>query len=248
MPTQNRFDASEASAGADDSLRDASQTQTISLASASNGYTLPSKASATEQRLTLHNISWETYEQLLATFGEHRAVRLHYDQGILELMVPLENHEQPSELIGVLIRTLAIESGLNLKSLASTTLRRKDLQKAAEPDKCFYLQNESLVRGREVDLERDLPPDLVVEIDITHADIDKNTLYAQMGVPEFWRFNGKTLKIFQLIQGQYEEVPVSPVFPWIPMKVIYRFLQQCAEVGEAPAYLELRDWIQTNRP
>jgi Uma2 family endonuclease len=201
---------------------------------------------APEQRLMLQNISWEVYGKLLETLGEHRAVRLHYDRGSLELMVPLESHEQPSELMGALIRILAVESGMNLKSLASTTLRRVDLQKGAEPDKCFYLKNEPLVRGHAVDLDRDPPPDLVVEIDITHTDIDKNALYAQMGVPEFWRFDGTTLKIFQLDQGQYKEVTASPVFPWIPMEVIYRFLWQCSEVGEVPAYVELRNWIQAN--
>jgi len=36
------------------------------------------------------------------------------------------------------------------------------------------------------------PPDLVVEVAITHTDIDKRSLYAAMGVPEFWRYDGKT--------------------------------------------------------
>jgi Uma2 family endonuclease len=201
-----------------------------------------------EQRLTLHNVSWATYEGLLAAFGDRRAVRLHFDRGVLELMVPLETHEQPSEMIGLLIRTLATESGYNLKSLASTTLRRKDLQKGAEPDKCFYIQNESLVRGRSVDLATDPPPDLVVEVDIYNTDIDKNALYAQMGVPELWRFNGQSLSIFQLTPAGYTEVAASPTFPWIPMEIIYRFLQQCSQVGEVPAHRELRNWIKIHCP
>lgn len=34
-------------------------------------------------------------------------------------------------------------------------------------------------------LHVDPPPDLVVEVDITHTDINKNSFYASMGVPEF---------------------------------------------------------------
>jgi Uma2 family endonuclease len=207
-----------------------------------------SEASIAEQRLTLYNVSWETYDKLLEAFGEHRAVRFHYDQGVLELMVPLEAHESPSDLVGVYIRTLAFECGLNIKGLASTTLRRKALLKGAEPDKCYYLQNEPLVRGRTVDLDQDPPPDLVVEIDISHSDIDKDNLYAQIGIPEFWRFNGQTLKIFQLQQGQYQEVTVSPSFPWVPLEVFYRFLQQCQDIGETQAYQELRAWVQAHLP
>ena len=231
MPTQNRITL-------DDKLQP--------IAPVNDSIQPPSITSA-EQRLVLQNISWATYEQLLIAFGEHRSVRLHFDRGILELMVPLEAHERPSDLIGVLIRTLAFESGMTIKGLASTTLRRQDLSRGAEPDKCYYLQNEPLVRDHDVDLDRDPPPDLVVEIDITHTDIDKNLLYAEMGIPEFWRFDGTTLKIWQLEQGQYREVAVSPSFPWVSMKVIYNFLQQCQAVGETQAYLELRDWIQNNR-
>jgi Uma2 family endonuclease len=99
-----------------------------------------------EQRLTLNNVSWETYEQILEALGEHRAAQITYSDGILEFMVPLEAHENPSDIIGAFIRTLVVESGANLKSMASTTLRRKSLQRGAEPDKCYYIQNEPLVQ------------------------------------------------------------------------------------------------------
>ena len=199
-----------------------------------------------EQRLTLNNIAWQTYEKLLDAFGEHRAVRLHYDEGVLEFMVPLEAHENPSDVIGDFIKVLVIESGLNIKSMASTTLRRQALLKGAEPDKCYYIQNEPLVRGRTVDLEKDPPPDLVVEIDITHADIDKNALYASLGVPEFWRFNGSVLTIYQLEQDQYLEVDISPTFPWVSKEVFYHFWQQGKKIGEAQAIRELKEWVKKN--
>ncbi|ABW26296.1 Uma2 family endonuclease [Acaryochloris marina] len=201
-----------------------------------------------EQRLTLNNIDWKTYENILAAFGEHRAVRLHYSAGVLELMVPLEAHENPSDVIGVFIRTLAFESGQNIKGMASTTLRRKELLKGAEPDRCYYIQNESVVRGRTVDLDVDPPPDLVVEVDISHTDINKNDLYAQLGVPELWRFDGQILRIYQLEQGQYQDAPVSPTFPWVTLERFYHFLQQCKTVGETPAYRELKTWVEAHAP
>ena len=200
-----------------------------------------------EQRITLHNISWDTYELLLEAFGEHRAARLTYDSGVLEFMVPLEEHENPSDLIGVFIRTLVEESGWNIKSLASTTLKRSDLKKGAEPDKCYYIQNESLVRGRTVNLNFDPPPDLVVEVDITHTDINKNALYADFGIPEFWRYDGEVLKIYQLQSGEYQEQAISPTFPWLQKEVFYQFLQQCQSEGEALANRQLRSLVQTQK-
>ena len=95
--------------------------------------------------------------------------------------------------------------GLKLKSMGSTTLNREDLDWGAEPDNSYYIQNQPLVAGRNVNLDRDPPPDLVVEIDITHTDIDKNRLYAAMGVPELWRYNGRDWRIYQLLEGVYIE-------------------------------------------
>ncbi|MEO0373199.1 MAG: Uma2 family endonuclease [Cyanobacteria bacterium P01_A01_bin.17] len=205
------------------------------------------RALPAEQRLTLFNVSWETYEQILTAFGEHRAVKLTYDQGVLEFMVPLEAHENPSDVIGDFVKIVTIESGLNIKSMASTTLRRSELQKGAEPDKCYYIQNEPLVRGRTVDLETDPPPDLVIGVDITHCDIDKNALYAQLGVPEFWRYDGKVLRVYQLQQNQYKEVETSPTFPWLPKERFYHYLQQCRAIGEAQAQRDFRDWVQAGQ-
>ncbi|KAI9130564.1 Uma2 family endonuclease [Acaryochloris sp. CCMEE 5410] len=206
------------------------------------------QTSSAEQRLTLSNVSWETYEKLLNAFGEHRAVRLHYDEGVLEFMVPLEAHENPSDIIGAFIRRLVVDSGCDIKSMASTTLRRNELQKGAEPDKCFYIQNESKVRGREVDLDQDPPPDLVVEVDITHTDIDKNRLYAQLGVPELWRFNGQSLTIYQLQGEQYQEVEQSRSLPWINKALFYDYLNTCKSMGEAQALRQLSAWITTHLP
>lgn len=67
---------------------------------------ISSKEPLAEERLTLYNVGWETYEKLLDAFGEHRAVRMTYDRGVLEFMVPLEAHENSSDLIGDFIRTL----------------------------------------------------------------------------------------------------------------------------------------------
>jgi Uma2 family endonuclease len=200
-----------------------------------------------EQRILLHDISWESYEQILDALGENRAARLTYDQGRLEIMVPLEPHESGNRLTERFIVTLVEELGLNIKTMGSTTLNRPDLQKGSEPDSCYYIQNEPLVRGRIVNLNSDPPPDLVLEVDITHSDIDKLNLYARMGVSEFWRYNGEHLRIYQLQAGTYNEVDTSPTFPQVPKETLYRFLRECAQLGETQAVQSLRAWINKGR-
>jgi Uma2 family endonuclease len=200
-----------------------------------------------EKRVTLHHVSWDAYQTILEALGEQRSALLTYYKGTLEIMTPLEAHESGSSLIGQFITILTEELNFNLKTLASTTLNRLDLRSGAEPDQCYYIANEPLVRGKTVDLATDPPPDLIVEVDITHTDINKNLLYAEMGIPEFWRYNGQQLKIYELHDGQYQEVETSPTFPNIPKEWLYKFLNECAQQGETQAKRNLREWIKNRQ-
>lgn len=196
-----------------------------------------------ERRVVFYQRTWPSYQQILSALGDHRSARLTYDRGTLEITMPLEDHEYARELIGLFIRILVVELGLKLKSIGSTTLNRDDLDRGAEPDNGYYIQNQTLVAGRNIDLKSDPPPDLVVEIDITHTDIDKLRLYSSMGIPEFWRYDGEILRIYVLQDGQYGEVDLSPTFPKVPKTKLYEFLAQ-ARQDEVDAEQALRLWVR----
>ena len=114
--------------------------------------------------------------------------------------------------------------------------------KGAEPDNAYYIQNHALVKGRNVDFSVDPPPDLVVEVDITHTDIQENQFYASLGVPEFWRFNGKAWWIYQLQSGTYVECDRSPTFTNIEKTQLYSFLSAAKE-DEIAAVIALRQLL-----
>lgn len=196
-----------------------------------------------EKRVVLRNITWQGYQQLLEILGEKRSARLTFDRGILEITMPLEEHEFSGRLIEFFIRILVKELGLKIKTMGSTTLVRSDLKRGAEPDNAYYIQNQPLVAGRKVDIETDPPPDLVVEIDITHTDIDKPALYGSMGVPEFWRYNGREWRIYKLENDKYLEVPASPTFPKVPKEKLYEFLA-AAQLDEIEAEVNFRNWVK----
>ncbi len=194
-----------------------------------------------EQRVVLRGLSWEGYLQILDALPECRNARLTYDDGVLEITVPLEDHEFSGRLIERFILTLVELMGLRIKTMGSTTMNYAGLKKGAEPDNAYYIQNQQRVKGRNVDFSQDPPPDLVVEVDITHTDIAKNQVYASLGVAEFWRFNGRVWRIYQLQDGVYGEVEVSPTFPQIPKVQLYRFLELAKE-DEIEAVQALRHW------
>jgi Uma2 family endonuclease len=196
-----------------------------------------------ENRVLLHGISWEAYLQILDALPQTRAARLTYDDGVLEITVPLEIHEFSRCLIERFIVTLVEMMGLRVKTMGSTTMNYPNLKKGAEPDNAYYIQNQPLVKGRDVDFKQDPPPDLVVEVDITHTDIAKNEFYAKLGVPEFWRFDGKVWRIYELQAKKYVEVNFSPTFPAVPKERLYAFLEEAKE-DEMEAVYSLRAWWQ----
>jgi len=197
-------------------------------------------------RVLLQNISWETFERILAEMGEDRVSRLIYDRGTLEIMTPLLPHEHNNRLIHNLIVILAEELNLNLKSVGSLTCKRPDRRRGAEPDSSFYIQNEPLVRDKQqIDLTVDPPPDLVVEIDVTSSSIDRLSIYADIGVAELWRYDSPLMEIYLLNSGEYVSGDVSPTFANLPLAwEIPQFLAQSLRIGEIPMLRSFRTWVR----
>ncbi|NJP09729.1 MAG: Uma2 family endonuclease [Leptolyngbyaceae cyanobacterium RU_5_1] len=199
-----------------------------------------------EQRVVFYGVAWESYLQILNALPQSRGSRLTYDDGVLEITMPLEDHEFSGRLIERFILTLVELMEMRMKTMGSTTMNYPTLKKGAEPDNAYYIHNQPLVKGRNVDFAHDPPPDLVVEVDITHTDIQKNKFYASLGVPEFWRFNGRVWRIYQLQADGYVEVEASPTFPHVPRERLYAFLAQAKE-DEIEAVQALRNWWQTHQ-
>ncbi|MEH2346630.1 MAG: Uma2 family endonuclease [Nostoc sp.] len=203
------------------------------------------KSTPAEQRTVLHNVSWETFEALLRDTGEDRGSRFAYDCGVLEIMTPLFEHENPKIQFDRFIFALAEEVGVEIKSAGSTTLKRKISKRGIEPDTCYYIRSESIVRGRmTLNLETDPPPDLAIEIDITSSSVNKFGIYSALGVTELWRYDGQNLKFYQLIEGQYIECKFSIAFPIISVSEISRFIEQSKSMGEIALLKSFRAWVR----
>jgi Uma2 family endonuclease len=198
-----------------------------------------------EQRVLLHNVSWNTYERLLMDLNDSSAPRLTYDRGTLEIMSPSSEHERYNRTIARIVEELAVEMNLDFDALGSTTFRREDLDRGFEPDSCFYIQNvTSIRRKKRIDLAVDPPPDLIVEIDITSTSLDRFSIYAEVGVIEVWRFDGDRLTIHQLRSGNYEEQDISVAFKGIRASQITTLIKD-SESMSRPAWVRgLRQWIR----
>ena len=196
------------------------------------------------QRVLLQNVTWQEFETILEELGEHRAARIAYDNGMLEIMAPLPEHEYGKEIIGDLVKALLEELDIEFISLGSTTFKNQAMAQGIEPDQCFYIQNESKVRGKNrLDLTIDPPPDLALEIDVTSRT--HPSIYQALKVPELWRFEQDKLKINLLQNGVYVESTQSYNFPQLSLiNVIPQYLQQSKTAGRNTTLKAFRQWVR----
>jgi Uma2 family endonuclease len=200
-----------------------------------------------EQRVLLHDTSWGTYERLLADNENNSAPRFTYDRGELEIMSPSPEHEKINRRIAQLVLAVAEEMGVEAEDLGSTTFRREDLERGFEPDSCFYLQNEEQVRGKDrIDLASDPPPDLVIEIDITSPSFNKLPIYAQMGVPEVWRYDGERMTILILEDSDYAETEESLVLQPVTQSALAGFIGKSKSTKRTTWLESVREWTRQN--
>lgn len=202
-----------------------------------------------EQRMALQHISWQTYECVLADYLDASSPRFTYNEGTLEIMSPSNEHERLKEVMASVVDIIAEEWQVEFEKLGSTTFRRSDLQKGTEPDSCFYIQNVEKIRGKkEIDLFMDPPPDLVIEIEITSPVVNKLPIYARLGVPEIWRYDGRSAIILRLSEGRYETSEPSGVLPPLTQSVLTEFIQQSKILTTLAWRRMVRQWAKEHRP
>jgi Uma2 family endonuclease len=200
-----------------------------------------------ERRFLLQGISWQFYEAFLAELGDRPGVRLTYDRGNLELMTLSFRHEWLRRRLGLVVQVLAEELNLDFQGCGSTTFRRAELERGLESDEGFYIEHEHLIRGKKtIDLTRDPPPDLGIEVEVSRSALDRMAIYAALAIREVWRFDGDSVRVYGLqADGTYGELPSSLSFPFLPLAELVDILKQTSDLSESGMLRACRAWIRS---
>ena len=197
-----------------------------------------------KQKFLLTDISWDGYESILKVL-RNRTLRITYDRGNLELMSPSYRHQRYKTLIGRFINIIAEEQNIPLINAGSATFKRQDLERGLEPDECYYIQNSSAVIGKqEIDITCDPPPDLAIEIDISGSSLNRISIYADLGIPEVWSYDGIILKIYLLRDTNNNKAKQMLCFPFLPLPEFMQFLRQAEIVDDTTLFRSFRDWVK----
>lgn len=198
------------------------------------------------QYLLLHDVSWDDFRNFERMVDDQPGHRLTYDRGRLEYMTLTHLHESVKMLIHDLLVILCDEFDSPRKNGGSTTFRREDLDRGLEPDQCYYLEHEPLVRGKDVlDLTVDPPPDLAIEVEITRSALDRLGIFSALGVPEIWCIDDAHARFLRLNdRGEYEEYAESRHFAGITSDGIAEFLRKRDQLDERTLAKSFREWVR----
>jgi Uma2 family endonuclease len=200
-----------------------------------------------DEHVLLRGISWNTYQAILDEIEGNRRLYLTYDEGDLEIMSPSPRHESAKRLIGRMVEAYTEELGIPIRSLGSTTFTRQVMKKGLEPDECYYLEHELLIRGKEdLNLDEDPPPDLAIEVDVTRRVLKRFPIYSALGFPEIWQYIRGVIKVHTLDQnGVYVVGDTSKCLPQLPVVKLPDFIRTGNDTDETTWIRGFRAWVRT---
>ena len=196
----------------------------------------------------LYGISWEEYERISANYEDKNAPRFIYDNGILEIFMPLFGHENPARTLEFLFMETAIESEIDFVVAGSMTLKKSVLKKGVEPDASFYIQSAPEIEGKtEINLDENPPPDLVIEADLTSSSLPRFPIFANLGVKEVWRIENENVFFYELENQNYRIIENSFALPILTSAKATEFLRLSKELKSTAWAKKVRQFVAENR-
>ena len=84
----------------------------------------------------------------------------------------------------------------------------------------------------------------MIEIDISRPSLNKLPIYAQMGVGEVWRYDGRRLTIFKLKGSEYIERAESAALPNVTDETLTNFVEEGTQLKRTAWLRRVREWAQ----
>jgi len=157
--------------------------------------------------------TWEQFKHLQQGFEHTRGVKLFYDNGTIEILMPGEAHELFKSIIGFLIETFLFNRAIEFKPTGSMTQEKEGIA-SAEADESYEIEGFNLS----------------IEVNFTSSDASKLQRYTALGVDEVWFWEDGVLAVYHLQSGRHEKVNHSliPALSAIDLEV----LSECILIGE----------------
>jgi Uma2 family endonuclease len=92
-----------------------------------------------------------------------------------------------------------------------------------------------------------MPPDLVIEVDITSPSLNPMTIYAALGVPEVWRYDGAHVTIACLSDGTYSNAKESTALPKVSSGQLSQWMEDSQTLQRTVWLRHIRAWARKHK-
>ena len=195
------------------------------------------------------DVSWDFYKAMLREFDEQPS-RINYDRGTLEIMTLSVEHGSFKSVLGLMIALLAYTLKIKIKNAGSSTLKRMAKRKGLEADQCYWIAHEPQMRAKKrLDLRTDPPPDLVIEIDVMHSVVNREQIYAALGVPEMWVLrrvgDRPEIQAFALENGNWKAIEYSRSFPMLRVNDLNPYVARIGVDDDNSILDDFLPWVKS---
>ncbi len=207
----------------------------------------PASSRTGDRALTINGFGWKAYGILSDALREHSGARLLFCDGSLTFLVTSRRHDWFGERLGFLVGIVADALGVDWEDAGQATFRREDMSVGIEGDKTFYFRaHAEVMRGPvNIDLSTQPPPDLAIEVEVSHPADVAMTIYGRLGVPEVWRFDAEDwdFKIWlRQADGTYRTSQASVQLAPLSTADLLDQLKEADRLGNARWFNRLMRW------
>ena len=203
-----------------------------------------------EQCLVLSGVDWDQYVTISDAFPERRGLRMIYNDGSLTLLTLSRRHDWFADYLDSIVKAVAVGCGIEIDVAGSATLRLEGNKAGVEGDRTYYFgaHAEMMSGPIDIDLTTQPPPDLAIEVEVTHAADEAVATYARLKVPEVWRYHARRRALAFLVLGEdgsYQPVPRSRNLPLLAPEDVLAQLKLAEETNSFSRWSsQLNEWVR----
>jgi Uma2 family endonuclease len=201
-----------------------------------------------EQRFVIGRISWDAYVKISEALDDQPGLRMIYCDGRLVFVGKSRRHEWISDTLGHLVMAIAAQLGIPFEPAGEATYRREEKGAGLEGDRTFHVGVNALKMrgGKNYDFSADPPPDLAIEVEVSHPADEAMIAWGRAGVPEVWRIDASSLSCtfwHRRADGMYEKVLTSASIPQLTSDDVVELIGRAQAIGTVPSLAQIPDWV-----
>jgi Uma2 family endonuclease len=202
-----------------------------------------------DRRIVIPELSWEEYVAINDAIVERPNIRMIYCDGRLTLLTVSRKHGWFGECLSQLVDELARVLKVPIEDAASATFRRRAMKGGVEGDKTFYFrENAAKMKGsKDIDLNVQPPPDLAIEVEVSHSANDAVITWGRLGVSEVWRFDPIAMECSfwsRRSDGIYDRIERGLAFWMLTPNDVIEQMRPADQLGLGEWYDGLGRWVR----